>query len=548
MASVLVVSASLGRSAVGCGSGDSVRPETWGTAAEQDAKPRPEGDAGGPTPSDSGEPAVFIGASVVQHHNHASRDGVFVDSALSKAAAARLALDPTFAPQETTGDIDAQPLYVERGPGGRETLLVFTEANEAIALDAISGSVIWKRVLAPPAEDVPCFGVRPLGILGTPYVDLARRTIYLDSVHGTGTGTNAIAGHFVHAISLDDGTERGPAWPLEVAKVSTPGVPFNAAYQNQRGGLALVGGVVYVAYGAHAGDCGDYRGWVIGIPVDAPGSAKGFATGDARGCGIWGTPGVVSDGTSLFVATANGAGADAWGQSEAVLRLRPGPSFSGLSKDFFTPSNWREMDMTLKDLGASGPILVDVPGAIPSALVAAHGKAGVAHLLDRDNLGGVAKGDGVRGEGIDSDRLQDGAIVGAPATYRTKGATYVVFQGLGYAAKCPTADLANVVSYRVSATSPPKIQTAWCAYDLGSGSPSVTMRDATGSDAIVWVLGTENSNRLYGFDGETGETVFDGGSDESTQLPRVPRFAVPIAANGRIFVASARRPHAFRPK
>ena len=42
------------------------------------------------------------------------------------------------------------------------------------------------------------------------------------------------------------------------------------------------------------------------------------------------------------------------------------------------------------DLGSSGPLLVDVPGATPSHLVVALGKDRNAYLVNRDNLGGIS--------------------------------------------------------------------------------------------------------------------------------------------------------------
>ena len=45
--------------------------------------------------------------------------------------------------------------------------------------------------------------------------------------------------------------------------------------------------------------------------------------------------------------------------------------------------------MATPDLGASGPLLVDVPGATPSQLVVAMSKGGYAYLLNRSNLGGL---------------------------------------------------------------------------------------------------------------------------------------------------------------
>src|SRR5579885_3458559 len=61
----------------------------------------PGGDGGGVVPS--------AGASVLMHHNHASRDGLFVQPTLTKAAAKNVAADATF-DGTYTGNVYAQPL------------------------------------------------------------------------------------------------------------------------------------------------------------------------------------------------------------------------------------------------------------------------------------------------------------------------------------------------------------------------------------------------------------------------------------------------------
>ena len=91
---------------------------------------------------------------------------------------------------------------------------------------------------------------------------------------------------------------------------------------------------------------------------------------------------------SLPPATA--AGGVTWAGSEAVIRLLPGPSFSGSTTDYWAPTNWAALDGSDADLGGSGPVLVDVPGATPSALVVQYGKDGKVYLLNRNNLGGVS--------------------------------------------------------------------------------------------------------------------------------------------------------------
>ena len=42
--------------------------------------------------------------------------------------------------------------------------------------------------------------------------------------------------------------------------------------------------------------------------------------------------------------------------------------------DFFVPANWIQLDDTDADIGGTGPVLFDVPGANPSSLLMALGK------------------------------------------------------------------------------------------------------------------------------------------------------------------------------
>lgn len=94
-----------------------------------------------------------------------------------------------------------------------------------------------------------------------------------------------------------------------------------------------------------------------------------------------------------------------WSGGEALLRFQPGPVFTNSTRDFFAPADWRALDDADTDIGSSGALLVDLPGAVPSALVVAMGKNGVVYLADRNNLGGV--GGGVFQAKV-SDQLQRG--------------------------------------------------------------------------------------------------------------------------------------------
>src|SRR5204862_3644304 len=107
--------------------------------------------------------------NVTQYHNHSSRDGLYIDSAFTQSAAANLARDLNF-DGTIVGNVLAQPLYLDNGPGGRPTIIAVTESNTVYALDALDGSIIWQRNVGPPvsANDLFCTKFDPSGIIGTP--------------------------------------------------------------------------------------------------------------------------------------------------------------------------------------------------------------------------------------------------------------------------------------------------------------------------------------------------------------------------------------------
>src|SRR4029450_8466844 len=96
-------------------------------------------------------PKANAQVNVTQFHNHDSRDGLYVDSAFTPAAAANLTRDVNF-DGTISGAVYAQPLYIEGGPGGRAMVIAVTESNNVYALDAVDGSVIWERTVGPPAS------------------------------------------------------------------------------------------------------------------------------------------------------------------------------------------------------------------------------------------------------------------------------------------------------------------------------------------------------------------------------------------------------------
>jgi hypothetical protein len=131
---------------------------------------------------------------------------------------------------------------------------------------------------------LPCGNIDLVGITGTPVVDAATRTMFFDAM--TTPDGGATKKHLLFALSIDDGKTR-PGWPSDVSMTAKFGaVAFDSAVQNQRGALVIVNRTLYVSYGGHAGDCGNYRGWVVSVPIDDPTAVGAWATGtQAAGSG-----------------------------------------------------------------------------------------------------------------------------------------------------------------------------------------------------------------------------------------------------------------------
>src|ERR1700745_2920722 len=70
--------------------------------------------------------------AVTQEHNNLSRDGLYTDSAFTSSAAASIARDLNFN-GTISGNVYAQPLYIENGPGGAAMVIVATESNNIYA-------------------------------------------------------------------------------------------------------------------------------------------------------------------------------------------------------------------------------------------------------------------------------------------------------------------------------------------------------------------------------------------------------------------------------
>ncbi|MGH7104734.1 MAG: hypothetical protein ACREFJ_20340 [Acetobacteraceae bacterium] len=460
--------------------------------------------------------AATAGDTVVQYHADAARSGRFVVPGLTPAKVSAMRPAPAMRAR-VTGPVYAAPLYV-RAAGGSAMLIVATEQNEVEALDPANGRTTWRAVLGPPVprSALPCGDIEPMGITGTPVID--RGVVYVAAMVLRQDGAPQ---QMIFALGLDRGKIR-PGWPVNVGPALEAGrTRFITANQGQRSALSVGDGRVFVTYAGHFGDCRYYHGWVVGVDEAHPGVVSSFATA-APGGGIWAPGGMASDGRSFFVATGNTFNAARWGGGEAVIRLGMDGHFSGLSQDYFAPSNWHQLDERDLDLGATNPMLVG------STYVLALGKDGNAYLLDRANLGGIG-GETAR------RHVSRVPIRTAPAGYSMGVDQFVVFQGEGDG--CPAGEAGDLVALKISPGA--RIAVAWCAEEHGLGAPIVTTA-ANGADPVVWAVGAEGDERLRAFRGSDGKLLFT-----SEPLGLVRRFQTPEAGGGRIYIAADSTVYSF---
>jgi len=260
------------------------------------------------------------------------------------------------------GAVYGQPLLIG------STVIAATENDSIYALDQATGKVIWRTHVGTPVPlaSLPCGNIDPLGITGTPVYDTDNGVIYAVAEM---TGYH----HVLIGVSASDGT-------VQVERdIPTPdGQP---RYDQQRPGLAIEDGRVYVAFGGLDGDCGPYRGSVVGVPVSGSGPLVSYVVPTAREGAVWGTSGPVigPDGT-LYVSVGNGSVTSTkFDGSDSVTALSPALKQTGI----FAPSSWYADSQHDLDLGSTQPALLH------SGMLLADGKSGTAYLVNSAHLGGV---------------------------------------------------------------------------------------------------------------------------------------------------------------
>ena len=464
------------------------------------------------------------------------------------------------------GEIVAQPLYVARlatTNGVHNVLYIATMHNVVYALDAddplaAQANPLWvvdfnKRAgndVAPfKATDVTGLESEnypvSIGILSTPVIDPDTRTMYL-VVSTSESGGKVMR---LHAIDIVTGDEKTGS-PIVLGGVYTAGgrsLIFNPQAQSQRAGLVFSNKHLIIAFSSHD-DQIPFQGWVMAYDkgtLQQTGIFSTMATGATFGGGIWqaGRPPAVDARGLVYIATGNGVGPNGYDGvhnfGESILCLDPERGLQLV--DWFTASNWPQLDGADLDLSGSGPMLL--PG---TSLLAAGGKEGVLYIVDTSNMGKLAAGDTqiVQKQQI----VSSGHIMGGPVFWNAPAAA-----GGPMLYHSGESDVLRAFSFdgrRISATA------VMTSREYNSGHPGAILslsangtKTGTGiiwsyarAQSIPWVGGIHEimPGILRAYDAENVSRLLWTNQLNSRRddAGLFAKFSVPSVANGKVYLST----------
>jgi outer membrane protein assembly factor BamB len=368
------------------------------------------------------------------------------------------------------GAVYAEPLVVHGH------VIAATENDSIYELGGNTGTVAWRTHLGTPVplSALPCGDINPLGITGTPAYDPATNSLFAVA-EVTGPA------HILYALNPTTGAV------LWSRNVDLPG--DDPTTHQQRTALAVANGYVYFGFGGLAGDCGQYKGEVVGVPTSGVGATIFYRVPVAREGAVWATGGPVIDSQGhLYVSTGNGSSNTTYDGSDSVVELRPSLTVLG----FFAPSTWAQDNAGDADLGSLSPVLV------PGGWVFIAGKSGTAYTLRQGKLGGI---------GAQVSSMQLCGSYGGSAQISTR--IFVPCSG----------DIAAV-----HVLPDGSIQKLWRTTS-GAGEPPVV------GGGAVWSLSLASS-RLFALDPKTGATL------QSISVGPIPHFASPTLWRGFVYVGT----------
>jgi chitodextrinase len=461
------------------------------------------------------------------------------------------------------GSVYAQPLWVANvviGGGTHNIVIVATQHDSVYVFDADNGNgtsctQYWKASMLlstygagsgatpVPASDTGETGdiLSEIGITSTPVIDPATNLLYVVSKTKEG-------GQYfqrLHRLNLVTGAETSGSPVVLAASVSGSGdgssggtLPYIALRQNQRPGLALLNGSVYMASGSH-GDNQPWHGWVLGYDAAALTlTGKFCSTPNTNGGGIWmsGSAPTIDSNNFMYVIASNGTynGTTEFGDTFLKLSTTGGLSLA----DWFTPDDQVTLNADNGDLGAGGAItlLDSVSGPHPHLLIGG-GKEGVLYLLNRDNMGKYNANN-------NSAAVQTWSLSASGIS-----STGEFWQNTFYIGGVNAPLTAFAFDTVKGQFNPVPSSQSTATFAFPGLTPAIS---ASGTaDPILWAVDSSSSGTngaptgpavLYAYDATNLANEFWDSSQAAgnrDQAGNAVKFAVPTVANGKVYIGAA---------
>ncbi len=451
----------------------------------------------------------------------------------------------------------SQPLVMSAvvvpGKGTYDVVFVATEHDSVYAFDAagVEAEPLWHVsfldnpppgvvVSTVPSADVGTDDIAPeIGITSTPVIDPATGTLYVEALTKEESADGPRYVHRLHALDVSTGAEKlgGPVVISAVVTGTGSGadakghVYFDPLWEFNRPALLLSGGVVYIAFGAHA-DTLPSHGWILGYDAGTLRQVATFNTTPDGSLGsVWmsgGGPAADAAGT-IFVITANGTFDLASGgrdSGDSFLKLTP-RRMGLLLSDYFTPFDQAILSSQDLDLGSGGVMLLpDTPGSQAHLAVGAS-KDGTIYLVNRNRLGGYSTtSDAVVQEvrGLLNGCFSTPAVLGERLFFGASdyngGNLFALDRSGGVLAERPASQAGAYFGY-------PGV------------NPSVSADGSHGG--IVWAIENASPAVLHAYlASDLGRELYSSSqaADGSDQPGDGVKFAVPTVWNGNVYVGT----------
>ena len=465
------------------------------------------------------------------------------------------------------GMVFAQPLFKSNlnfpGVGTFNVVFIATQHASVYALDADSATPIWHRTFINPAaglntrttvagqEDV----LPEVSITSTPTIDPATGTMY---VVAETQQSGSPPYYWLHALDITTGEDK-VAPTIVQASIGSGAIPLriDAATSQQRPGLVLSNGVVYVGFGS-SGDSYPWIGWLVGYDATTLARVTVFAgsTSGSQGVGIWssGEAPPVDDNGNLFVSTGNGyfSSPGTWGNSILKLSTSGGLAVANPATDTFTPYNQSALGNADLDLASAGmTLLPDSVGTVAHPhLMVASGKDGEVYLLDRDNMGGYQSSYTTPNSQI--VQWLPNRVGVAPITVSNVPLPYVsnsyhspaYWNGAVYF--CGVKDSCKRFALSGGLLGTTSASKSVATFPYPGAQPTISAASSSATSAVLWAVqcnATCNSGGissvLHAYDASNLATELynssqaAGGRDTAAAPVKFPK---PTIANGRVFV------------